>query len=161
MAATALATAEPQFAPDVHQQLKQQVAINAALVAGAALAGAATATPVAPPPAKRQAVTTSWDELRVTLWDTRLKKRVSGSSYKGDLSSFLARNPHMEVYNRQDEEPKPGQQLLAGQKMHKVESGGKTRVVMWHTAEKRKLTAAECWLHSGRKRHRQWRHAAR
>ncbi|KAL1500063.1 hypothetical protein AB1Y20_012739 [Prymnesium parvum] len=131
--------AEPRLSGGMQQW--QQAALTASL-ASAILGAAATA---APPPAKRQAVAASWDELRVTLWDTKAKKRVSGTSYKGDLSSFLAANPHMEVYNRQDEAPKPGQQLLAGQKMHKIESGKRQdpKVVMWHTTEQRKLSAAE------------------
>ena len=94
----------------------------------------------------------SWDQLRVTLWDKNLRKRVPGSSYSGDLSAFLARNPHMEVYNRQDEAPKPGQQLLAGQKTQKLGDalsqglGLRTdlaKVSIWHATEQRKLTAAE------------------
>lgn len=81
----------------------------------------------------------------MTLWDTKEKKRVPGSSYKGDLNSFLARNPHMEVYNRQDEVPKPGQQLMAGQKISTIETSqhGDHKVVMWHLEEHRKLRVAE------------------
>ncbi|KAL3923361.1 MAG: hypothetical protein SGPRY_004243 [Prymnesium sp.] len=136
-----LALKEGESAPSTSRQAQQEGSALPSSLAGAVLG----ATAAVPPPAKRQAITPSWDELRVTLWDTKAKKRVSGTSYKGSLASFLARNPHMEVYNRQDEPAKPGQQLLAGQKMHKIEMGVRhdAKVIMWHVAEERKLSVDE------------------
>ncbi|KAL3914906.1 MAG: hypothetical protein SGPRY_007456 [Prymnesium sp.] len=135
-----LALKEEEAAPAATHQVQEGPALQMSL---ARRVRGATAS-VSPSP-KRQAITPSWDELRVTLWDTKTRKRVSGTSYKGSLASFLAMNPHMEVYNRQDEAPKPGQQLLAGQKMHTIETADRhdAKVVIWHSAEMRKLSVDE------------------
>ena len=98
--------------------------------------------------AKEEKPVSMWGELHVTLWDTVNKRRIPGSAYAGDMMTYLKQNPHLEVYNRQDDVSRKGQQLLAGQKMEKIETteGGKkedVRVVMWHTKEQRKLSSEE------------------
>ena len=79
----------------------------------------------------------------MALWDKEKRQRVSAKSYKGDLHSHLMANPHLEVYNRQDDTPS-GRQLLAGQKVATVSQAGEARVVLWHSREGRKLPTSEC-----------------
>ena len=106
------------------------------------------------PPLPAGAPRASWGELHVTLWDKVRKKRVPGTSYTGDLITHLKANPHLEVYNRQDERRgQVGHQLLAGQKTQTFAPTTPERqrgvaptdlkVVMWHTREQRKLRPDE------------------
>ena len=107
--------------------------------------------PAAPAPA-RPASKITFEQLRTTLWDTVAKKRIPATAYNGDMASFLARNPHLEVYNRQDRVRSTGQTLMAGMRIPTFpapENGGSSgsgehlKVVVWHTLEHRKLTREE------------------
>ena len=105
-------------------------------------------TPLGAPPAPpRPAAKLVIEQLRTTLWDTVAKKRIPATAYQGDMAEFLARNPHLEVYNRQDRVKPQGQTLMAGMRISTFKpaaSGAEDlRVVVWHTQEHRKLTREE------------------
>jgi hypothetical protein len=106
---------------------------------------AAAAPAAAPAPASKL----HFEQLRTTLWDTIAKKRVPATSYQGDMQAYLAKNPHLEVYNRQDRQRATGQTLMAGMRVPTYAptavgtSPDDLKVVVWHTQEQRKLRAEE------------------
>jgi len=86
-----------------------------------------------------------WGQLHVALWDKSKKQRVPAKAYSGDLHSYLALNPHLEVYNQQDAAARTGAQPLAGQKLaHERDPSGEARIVLWDGREHRKLPTADC-----------------
>ena len=97
----------------------------------------------APPPSRIQ-----FEQLRTTLWDRVAKKRVPATSYEGDMQTYLAANPHLEIYNRQDRERPAGQTLMAGMRVPTFAPSATTsnenlKVVLWHVVERRKLSRDE------------------
>ena len=106
---------------------------------------AAAAPAAAPAPASKL----HFEQLRTTLWDTIAKKRVPATSYQGDMQAYLAKNPHLEVYNRQDRLRATGQTLMAGMRVPTYAptavgtSPDDLKVVVWHTQQQRKLRAEE------------------
>ncbi|KOO33561.1 hypothetical protein Ctob_010595 [Chrysochromulina tobinii] len=109
------------------------------LLSGAVSGGAAVSR-------KRARAGMQWGDLHVALWDKEKRQRVPSKAYSGDIHSYLAENPHLEVYNHQDVAAKAGSQLLAGQKLTQVTNptDGAARVVLWDTQAQCKLPSAEC-----------------
>ena len=121
----------------------------AAAVAPIPVAPAAVAAPSAPAASKLQ-----FCALRATLWDTVAKRRIPATAYDGDMAEHLARNPHLEMYNRQDRVN--ANKLLAGVRTStfaattaaaaaspSAEAAAQLKVMCWHTLEQRKLTRDE------------------
>lgn len=109
-------------------------------------APAAVAVPAAPAASKLQ-----FCALRATLWDTVAKRRIPATAYEGDMAEHLARNPHLEIYNRQDRVN--ANKLLAGVRTSTFAAAAtaagapssevELKVMCWHTLEQRKLTRDE------------------
>ena len=110
------------------------------LLSGAVPGGAAVSRK------RRARAGVQWGDLHVALWDKKKRQRVPSKAYSGDIHSYLAENPHLEVYNHQDVAAKSGSQLLAGQKLTQVtnQTDGAARVVLWDTQAHCKLPSAEC-----------------
>ena len=93
-----------------------------------------------------------WGELHVALWDKVAKRRIPSTAYKGELVAYLAQNPHLEVYNRQDGAAalRPGGQLLAGQRVStELGESGELKVVLWDTHRQCKVPPEECPTQAG------------